>query len=481
MKAENNPEERIQKDLSTFSKVHTKIISSIYDEGVYILTANMFSKGYVPYEELFVSQPPLLFIIYYPFMYFSKTSLFYARFPIVIFGLAGLICVALITRLIIKDTLSTDSNDLISSNTSKWLGLFPWLSAVLLGLSYEWFELSRSVMPNIPQASLAVLSLLIFLLSLEHVKPSHLEFLTGVFISLVPLMVLFIFDISLVYDNMIGFHVGREHDLNVMDNILKIGEYIILKAPLMILALPGVIVCFSRKNKYQFIIVGWTLYQIFTLAIYSPLFTHHLVLLLPPFSITSSLLIFNLINHKNKNTDKKQKTAVKMDQQTNIKKPQLNSLKIRPVFLIVIIFFALIIPISYLNHKFEVGTDPAEQEAVEIIDQLMIQNEWVITDAQFITFLVDKLPPPALVDTSNARITNENLLSDEIIQISEEYNVSLIFYWTDRLIDLNEWNSYVQQNFSLKYFFDYSQKTWIEAVNSLETIVPANGQIWIAK
>ncbi|GAG76038.1 unnamed protein product, partial [marine sediment metagenome] len=103
-----------------------------------------------------------------------------------------------------------------------------------------------------------------------------------------------------------------------------------------------------------------------------------------------------------------------------------------------------------------------------------------ITDGPSIAYLAERLVPPALVDISQQRIYAEHLQSKDLIALAIEYNITIILYWTDRLVKLDEWNQYVQENYQLRYAFSGYHNMWINATDQMIEDGIANWKIWVS-
>jgi hypothetical protein len=92
---------------------------------------------------------------------------------------------------------------------------------------------------------------------------------------------------------------------------------------------------------------------------------------------------------------------------------------------------------------------------VKLLDNVTKKTDWIISDDQLTVFVADRNMPPELCDTSFMRISSGYLTANELINLSEKYNVKVIIFWTGRLIQLKDFLNYTQRNFKcLKKFGD---------------------------
>ncbi len=493
-----------------------------YDEGVYLLTSIMFREGFIPYSQLFVSQPPLLFELIKLIAPSFKNDLFGSRFSIVLLGTIGLLATALCTNTIIKSYFQNEEKEINLLKRS-----FPIvLTVLLLGIgSHYWFYYSRRLLPNIPEASFTVLAFWFFLQSFKKNKSYIWAFLAGTSLSIgmffklfgaipflfiliyyliskknklnavlfmigffVPFLILFNYDVPSMINQIIYFHIQKERNFHIiLYSLGAMGEWLITD-PINIVGLLGLISLFRTKNQYENVLFFWTWYNIVILWFYSPLFPHHLVHLVPFSAILASLFLYKSCSYLNKNKSKiyywLQKKTVKFsrilkDSYTKIRRFILTKQRLS-LFLILLSSMLLSLPILYVQHLV-LYPYPAANDTAEFIRTILDEDEYFITDGPSIAYLADRLVPPYLVDISQQRIYSENIQSEDIIALAIEYNVTVILYWVYRLVLLDEWNQYVQENYSLGYIYSGNQNKWINATDQMiEEGKVANGQIWIS-
>ncbi|MCK4845453.1 MAG: hypothetical protein KAS95_07255 [Candidatus Heimdallarchaeota archaeon] len=288
-------------------------------------------------------------------------------------------------------------------------------------------------------------------------------------------------------NQIIYFHIQKKRDFHiVLYSIGSMGEWLITE-PINIVGLLGLISLFRTKNQYEKLLFFWTWYNIVILWFYSPLFPHHLVHLVPFSAILASLFLYKSCSYMNKNKSKiyywLQIKTVKFSRilkvsytkirHFSLKKPRLS------LFLILLSSMLLSLPIFYVQHLV-LYPYPAADVTVEFIRTILDEDEYFITDGPSIAYLSERLVPPDLVDISQQRIYAEHLQSKDLIALAIEYNVTIILYWTDRLVKLDEWNQYVQENYQLRYAFSGKYNMWINATNQMIEDGIANCKIWIS-
>ncbi len=264
------------------------------------------------------------------------------------------------------------------------------------------------------------------------------------------------------------------------------GQWLITD-PINIVGLLGLISLFRTKNQYEKLLFFWTWYNIVILWFYSPLFPHHLVHLVPFSAILASLFLFKSCSYINKTKSKihcwLQKRAAKFSRILKICYTKIRHFfqtKQRlSLFLILFCSMLLSLPIFYVQHLVPYPY-PAADITAEFIRTILNEDEYFITDGPSIAYLAERLVPPSLVDISQQRIYAENIQSKDLIALAIEYNITIILYWTDRLVKLDEWNQYVQENYQLRYAYSGDHNMWINATDQMIEDGIANRKIWIS-
>lgn len=498
-----------------------------YDEGVYLSTSFLLNHGFKPYTEVFMSQPPFLFLFDAGVMRLSNGSLYFARFVLVICAFIGLIAVFLSVKSLLNDHFSGQQK-----KPPQWLSLFPWLAVLLLGIiSVDWFYYGRYVAPNVPEAAFSILGFWFFLQSVKRVKVGFFEVVAGVSLSIatlfklfgvismpilflayfflkekdqrfksmivfgvgivLPFLSLFFFDLPALYHQMFGFHMHKQRSWEVtLASLNAFGYWFIRENFLFFLAPVSFIPCFLSKKKMEKWAGICAVFNFVPFLFYSPLYTHHLVHVTPFVTITMTLAFYKLIRYlRAKYQEFLQKRTTNEEQNhsqgfiTRVSRFIKSRYHKKPVFVSVItllIIIAAFIPLGiYRNQIKETNSDSLT--TANFIADYLGNDEWLITDGAEIPYLSNRLIPPSLVDISFERIKAKDITSQELIAIAQDYNVSLILYWSSRLLLLDEWNEFVVENYELAFSYDYQSHKWVTNSSSISASEITNGLIWILK
>jgi hypothetical protein len=177
--------------------------------------------------------------------------------------------------------------------------------------------------------------------------------------------------------------------------------------------------------------VTWILATTVFLVDHSPLFSRHVLLLLPPLALGASanvLLIPMLLSGR----EGKGITFV--------------------LFILLLVFAGL--SLNTHQRRFPVLSVYAERdwEAIELIQEHTQPLDFVVSDEQMQVFRAGRHVPPELCDTSNIRIKSGYLTDEEAIKASKDARV--IILWTSRLARLSLYTNWVEANYRLVRTWD---------------------------
>jgi hypothetical protein len=444
--------------------------STDYDEGVYLSSARLVMEGHTLFSSVFSAQPPaFLEILALAFRLFGDTVTC-GRAIMVIFSLTSLATVAWISWRVAGPLASP-------------------LAIVSLGLPLVFFQVSRSVeaensalafallsvalvLPGTKQCSwkrltaggvLFALGLLcklliapmilpiLFLLTLEPVSNGAMawRFSTARPVSVSRIMrryiifsvasvttcllVLSAYDPSAAYDQVVRFHMEAKayFGTDTLSNLRLIYDLVLsTELGVVFLSIAGLIGLFTRNHLAAAWICLWVFSTIQFLLAHSPLFDHHLILLLPPLAIAAaaSTLWIPAFWHRGWG-------------------------KLLPLFFL----FPLIcydppsglelsaerdLAVSLKSHE-----PRQEQRVVYLIQKYTHPDDLVVDDQPMQVFAAERQSPPMLADTSYVRIESGYLTVDQAINFSRD--AQMVVFWTDRLALLPEYRRWVQTHFLL--------------------------------
>ena len=437
-----------------------------YDEGVYLATARLLEEGYTLFDPVFSSQPPG----------FPETLA-------LAFGLFG-------DNVLVGREVAVASS-VVALGAVGWIGgrlagLPTAPAAVLcLALPLAFFRQSQIAMPDMPALALSLLAAAVLLptrgpATLARCALGGLLFAFALLCKLLvapmalPLLLLIVlaedgdgrwwvrvrgalsrlfafglasgiciflvvsaYDLHSAYDQVVAFHTAaREaYGLDALSNLRFVWDQLARDATdlgLVVLAALGLPLLLVRNPLAAGFLCLWGFAAGLFLALYAPVFDHHVILLLPPVALAAACglrLGVHLLAARGRRGFRG-KTFV----------------------------LAALVPLACWGLAWSVERnlanvphyrdDPAPKEAIALIKLIRAHTEpgdLVAGDAQMQIFAAGRGTPPNLVDTSRARIDTGYLTDEEAIAASE--NVRMVVFQTERLERLPRYEEWVRSNF----------------------------------
>jgi len=400
------------------------------DEGIYLTSFLLVDRAYRPYKETFFSQPPGFLLSVYPgFVLFGKT-LQSARLTIGIWSMIGLLAIlwigfelknkwtGLFTISLLflipsyyNQTLTFQSDILVSTFSLLSLATLirfrkkfqlRWfiISVLFLNLAF-WTKLDITFFP-----SFIVALFLLFKEKRASIKNIINLFLIFFTVSLgFSIFLILPFGIKEVFYSSI---LLRFQAVATSSPSFLLFDYLKKDIVLSIIILGSLFLSFFKRKSLQYpinIIFIWSIFVLIILVFYRPLFPHHLVILTVPMVLLFSELVNFCFNNK-----KLYKCIV---------------LALLIIALTNHIYITIKTPSRLINNQ--------QQKAVDIIKKHTKLDDVVVSDEEILNGLSGRLPPPALSDVSQVRISSNNLTSEDFKQIIIFYKPKLIIPWNGRL------------------------------------------------
>ncbi|HEX4210421.1 MAG TPA: phospholipid carrier-dependent glycosyltransferase [Candidatus Binataceae bacterium] len=176
------------------------------------------------------------------------------------------------------------------------------------------------------------------------------------------------------------------------------------------------------------ILGGWTGFTAAGLLYHRPLFSHHVVVLIPPIAIAAGV-----------GWSAFWRGLLRKARYVQVRH---SGIKIATAGLAIAVGSAIAMGFSIVAVHQAVGqvrlvrqvtTYAADMRAAQLIVQLSGPESVILTDAQGIAFIAGRDVPPQLSDTSLVRIASGYLTTAEVIRASEESGVQLFLSWSGRL------------------------------------------------
>jgi 4-amino-4-deoxy-L-arabinose transferase-like glycosyltransferase len=456
-----------------------------YDEGVYWQSLRAMSGGHALYQQIFYSQPPFfLFSIFPVFMLLGQT-LAAARLGIALVSLFGLIGAFLLGKAVsgrvgaIAALLLLIMNPLYlrESQTIQAEAPSAALSLLAVGLIYLWWERpddAASLCLAVLSAVALALGILSKLLAFSTLVPVALLMLARIWqiwqqapekrlrraSSLIAGIVAFIITFALLllpfagsfqqlWQGVVTFHTtaGIAFKTSQSGNLTLIENMLISFTSLA--AFYGTIVALLRRDWRVLPLLAWFLVTTLILWRQTPLFSHHLVALVPPLLGLATMGIGPL-------------------PQLPVNKRSIMSMDM--VFSLVGLLFILVASVQggnnilqyYHTQQLSNATSQQQNKVIKDLQSATQPDQLVITDAQFITALANRNTPPELVDTSSVRIVTGYVTYQQLVQAAEQPQVHAVLFYTGRLArEIPAFHTWVSQHFHLLKRYSSGKELWV--------------------
>ncbi|HWQ10449.1 MAG TPA: glycosyltransferase family 39 protein [Holophaga sp.] len=452
-----------------------------FDEGVYWLTLRCMSHGYRLYEQAFYSQPSGFLPAIYPIYALFGKTIWAARLGVLVIsllGLAGAAAIGMVLRgragaLIALLAMATSPVFLAASRTLQADAPVTALMLLSVGSAYLWWR-HPDGKTGCALASLAAFSLVwcifaklfglaaavpVLMLAAAHLvrirkhpagarQAGSASLLVGLAVTvLAVLLFLLPFHAALprMWDQVVSFHmVAKGFAGSPFAKGVDL-KHELLHMPLVPLAAAGAIIVLVRKDRLALPLLGWLLATLVLLWQQVPLFRHHLVVLVPPMALMATPAIALLL-------------------------PDGGRLRVARTVVLLAGLYAIGTSLPRLiRQTVRVPKVPAAYGGVvAALEAAVRPDERVVTDAQFLAALADRLPPPRLVDTSFARILTGSLTVDALIEGAGDRRVkAVLFYRTrkqreSRLASVPAFRAWVAAHCHLVVAWDGGCELWIK-------------------
>ncbi|MDQ6833128.1 MAG: glycosyltransferase family 39 protein [Chloroflexota bacterium] len=437
-----------------------------YDEGVYLASAHSLATGHAPYKALFFSKPPLFAVLLDGVGRVSDWHLAGYRLAMALFALATLL--------------------ITSALAWRWRGPWPAVAtAALLAISPKFVFYARPLGSDTPVIALMMLCLLAGSVAIEWqsrwawavaggaaiaavgMKPNGGLIIPIIFVSFLwwlrqrprnarmPAVLCALFSIVGVvpvllimlpfslqphaYMQSITYELsGRGvYPLDPAGNIRHIIPFILLDHGLVVLAAIGLVLALRRPlSLVPVLLVVWLVLGGGFLVSHTPLFSHHIPILLPPLAIFAGTGFVALIARIVVLIE-----ALKARQPLSLWAWATSALSALTLCGVV----ALIPHLAAINHESAQRVRSAsERQFATALEQYVPPGALVITDDQFSAFSAHLPVGPWFADTSTYRIDSGYLTSAEAIAKTEEEEPAAIIVASDKFRRLTEYVAWVQ-------------------------------------
>ena len=455
-----------------------------YDEGVYWQSLRAMQAGFHLYNPIFCSQPPLFLSLLYGLALPFGMSLAAIRMGVAVLSLSGVAGAALLGHALAGRRgalaalllLVSDPFYLRCSQTVLAEAGCVGFALLAVGLAHKAGGRSRAGEAGrlaFLAGVAAAIGTLIKLLGIVSVIPVGLLLVHRVALAwpeskrpkweaCVPLLCMaigFLLSLALpllafagvlrdLWTGVWGFHIAAEAAFSAR-NVTNFAIMTpVLRSLLGVSALVGTCVAVLRRDWRVLPLLSWLAATFGLLSVHTPLWDHHLLLLLPPLI---GLALIGLGRPSGA--------------------PSVGNRGI-PEVAAVLLMVAVVVgngrgTVTYYRERQARARDAGASLRSEFARDLRGHTRpgsWVITDDQFMAGLADRSTPPALADTSYVRIRSGYLTSHDLIEAASQPRVkALVFYsgrfWDARLADFDDW---VPRNFRLLRQSDDGKELWLK-------------------
>jgi 4-amino-4-deoxy-L-arabinose transferase-like glycosyltransferase len=483
---------------------HLDVVVDNYDEGVYVASLRSLVAGHTLYAQVYQAQPPLFLYLLLPWYLLFGQTIAAARLGVVIYSVMGLVAMWWLGRdlgglrvgLIALALLGFDPLYLTQSRVV--LAEAPALAFAILAVALAAGARRRQ---DDRRAALAgaffLMSMLIKLFTLPALIPivvfllqptawptliktaittrrlptraacaaawqssqrAIIAFVAGMAVVAAITLVLIGNALGPAWSQMVGLHIAATGAFAaVRSNNLALFTGLGLEYVLIIPGLVAGVIAWQRRQWSAVVIVVWGLASAFVLAIQTPLFDHHLTLLIPPFALATALLPLLVETAPSANTPTPGKTTaaksaklpaaptlVAWGRQIAVDRVVQQYVTASALALILVVGLAhSVVQENDAVHNPPIGLEVAAHD----LHDLTPASGLVITDDQTVADLADRDVPAAVVDTSNVRITSGQLTTQQVIAAASDPRVVAILWYSGRFNELPGLHDWVTQHF----------------------------------
>ncbi len=420
-----------------------------YDEGFYLLVAHLIDKGFAPYREISMSEPPMMvWSVDLPLQLFG--SVWGMRFAMVCFTLIGVAATIWLGRMLDSPATALIAGALLAFNYSFFVsgrgvdaGVSSTSLALLamgLALYYRtsdkklWLLLSAIAMAAsfLIKIYMAVAVLMIALTLIFHPFPKNpnrnvwasiwqeRKRLLSDYLIWSATLFFCIFTIYVAYgfsdllEQTVLFHLQKSaaYPYNLGFNLAKVGGVFVKQPLLSLLGGYGLLLSIYRFKKNGWFFLSWTLLTLIFLMIFNPLRGKHLIMLYPLVAILAG----SALNHTFSFWYSQPKTAT----------PIKWALRIAAPILLIFLLVEIVTPFQRLAKPVKPFIGDDQQPIVAALQQFTSPNDCIVTDDPYLAIAADRMPPPWLSNLSYARFESGSLDTQDLIEITNQYGCQAI-------------------------------------------------------
>lgn len=459
-----------------WSAAHLDGFSWDYDEGIHVYIAWLVQQGHPLYAQTFSPYTPGFIVPLAAAFSVFGASVFVARMLAVLCAAVGVLGVMLAAREL--------------AGGAKASVIAAYAAALLLFVTPAFLQWSRAAMSDLPSAALAALAIG---LALVYLRVHGLRWLVAAelmlacalwiklisvgaaaavgvvvllrlrqqpgktrrvlaasaIVGLLALLPLVLFDVRGLYEQALYFHVQKRaaFDQTFLDRIQILADFVASNGILGGLAVLGALSPlgpFSRGvvgHKTWSVIMAWLCMTVASLLVQSPLFANHhpVVLAFPLAALGGAGAAFGL-----------RSLGAAWGMIRGMRGGSGSRIWISAAATLACVGLAFAGGGQYdvqLRAAVSPPFQPAAEEAEIALGALTAPDDLVVSDAQMIAFRARRQSPPALADTSSARLASGNLTDEQLIAQTQSSGANTVLFWSGRLESAGAFVQWVGQNY----------------------------------
>lgn len=257
-----------------------------------------------------------------------------------------------------------------------------------------------------------------------------------------PLLLAFvIWDAAGLYDTLVTFRLDLRaaHPLDLGENLGKVGAFLGSNGALVALAAAGLGWLWQRRSRQAAWLPIWLALTLVTVLGHTPLFPHHLLTLLPPLALLAGIgLVWSLAGlgrWRAESAPGRAWTALGLAATG---------------------FYLASLPaiVTANNAARQITTGGREAEAIAFLQEVTRPADYLLSDNLMLVFQADRQTPPPLGDVAQVAINAGRLTSEDLIALSQAYDVQAVASWSLRLPWLAAFEAWAEENYLVRRAWD---------------------------
>jgi hypothetical protein len=203
-----------------------------------------------------------------------------------------------------------------------------------------------------------------------------------------------------------------------------------------VLAGVGLLALLRWRPSFGLASIAWLAASFWLLITYVPLQIKHDAILIPPLAIAAGAGLGVIVTH------------------ARSARSRALSLVLAACVIVPVAAYLVGTPVILARHRQTInvageGRADLYPDETELVRALTKPSDFIISDDPFLSYGTDRLVPPLLVDTSYYRIRSGSLSPLDVIDSANEYDVKVLFLFTDGLRELRRFAEFVDERYQV--------------------------------